>query len=233
MPSPFGHLALTKLFPEPWDWPTWQEITGVQHGLFPADDSLLPEPWTRADANDISAYFDRYAAADEDDKQLLANSKKNNIPGLKKWRAWVSARYTKKWGVQAIIVRILEERNVHPLTIMLAEDPPRLDVWPEADTYIPSVLDAVGAALFGPEALNAHGLLRLHIRVPVRILIQRTWCNLRAVISRSRKRLEKLDVKATAAFQGERCVPLNIRLVSESLPQNSIRKSQRSRSLKQ
>jgi len=211
MPTPFIHFILTKLFflGAPWNWPVWQAITGVEHGLFPSDDSQLPKPWDRQTANEISAYFDRFDAAATDDAKLqLANSRNNNIPGLLKWRSWVSSNYTKTWGIQSTIVRVLEERNVHPLRIMLAEDPPQLNVWPDAETYTAVVIDAVGYALFGPEALNAHGLLRQNLRGPTKVLVQRTWLNLRASITRSRNRLEKLDAKATSAFKGNSSLSL-------------------------
>jgi hypothetical protein len=50
--------ALIKLFfldGYPWSWPTWQKITGVYHGVFPTEDSLLPKGWTRQDALDIKS----------------------------------------------------------------------------------------------------------------------------------------------------------------------------------
>jgi len=77
-------------------------------------------------------------------------------------------------GIQAIVVRVMEERNLHPLPIMLGEEPPQLNAGPDAETYTTLVLNAVGGALFGPEALNADGLVRQSLRGPIKVLVQRT-----------------------------------------------------------
>jgi hypothetical protein len=73
MPSHTASSALIKLFScdgAPWQWPAWQERTGILHGLFPDDNSKLPKGWTRKDAVDIQSYFRAYHLLLNEDKKL-------------------------------------------------------------------------------------------------------------------------------------------------------------------
>ena len=66
MPSHTIHSTLTQMYfakehaSALWDYPVWQELTGVHHGLFPADNNKLPAGWTRQTATDITSYFDQF-----------------------------------------------------------------------------------------------------------------------------------------------------------------------------
>jgi len=207
MPSHSGPCGFVKAFKEdgaPWFWVKWQDITGVYYGLFPDDDALLPNDWTRQKADDIRSFFTRYLqASSEEDRLQIANGRKTFIPGVQYWNDYVNGHFTKTWGVSVIIIRILNNHKVHPLRIMLSRKPQNLDKWPSGDMYIPLVVDDVGHALYGDEAFNEDGLLPTEIRAVTQIFIQRTWSNLRGQITRSRNRLAKMEQKVTSAFKGK------------------------------
>ena len=56
MPTlPISHtlINLHKCNGTPWQWPAWQNLTGIHHGLFLNDDALLPNNLTCKDILEI------------------------------------------------------------------------------------------------------------------------------------------------------------------------------------
>ena len=184
----------------PWCWPRWQEITGVKHGLFPTDDLLLPKGWTRRDAEDIKSYFFQYHQLPPEDKiKFSVNSSSGPVvPGRSKWNNWVNGNWA-KWGIHNRIVTILHEQGCHPLTITATEGSG--DVWPDAGTYIPIVLDAVAMELFGEEAFPVYSdRLTFILRRPTTSIIQRSWATIRVRFNRDKMRLPEIEQAALEAF---------------------------------
>jgi hypothetical protein len=205
MPSHTIPSALIKLFHTdgaPWNWPSWQEITGIHHGLFPTDDRRLPKGISRQDVKDLQSYFDQYRAQQsEDDKIKFASQNKGTIiPGRGKWREWVTACW-RTWKINARITDILTTEGLHPISIMLNSND--VDTWPSADLYLPLAVDAVSQSLFGHEALEASGRLPMQYRHVTQHLIQRTWINLHKQNKRNKTRLVALEEAATKAFNGK------------------------------
>ena len=69
--------------------------------------------------------------------------------------------------------------------------------------YAPLAVDNVALELFGGDALDPLGRLQLELRDSTQAVIQRTWKNLGDQLKRSRKRITKLEAKATEAFLSE------------------------------
>ncbi|KAF8074473.1 P-loop containing nucleoside triphosphate hydrolase protein [Lyophyllum atratum] len=204
MPSHTGASALVKLYMlsyAPWSWPTWQEHTGVAHGLFPDDDKLLPRGWSRQNAINVQSYFKAYSLLPSEDKKIAfaVNSKgSSKYPGREFWNAWVNRRWD-SWGIHTLIIKVLKEIELHPVDIIARDDD--LDNWPSADNYIPAVVDDVGMRLFGEEAFpSGSSVLSSSLRAAVRIIVQRTWNTLRLQVSTMKNRRNEIEATAKAAF---------------------------------
>ncbi|GLB33117.1 putative helicase [Lyophyllum shimeji] len=205
MPSHTNHSALVQLWYDgdraPWNFRTWQEITNVHHGLFNANDALLPKGWTREMATSIESYFDQYSKKPrEDDKIKFASARSGalTLPGRDWWRSWVTEAW-KQWKIHSRISEVLTAENLHPLTFVLNSF--RQDgAWPNGAQICPLAVDPVAKALFGVEALNSTGRLDMHLRSSTQALIQRSWINLHNQFNRSKKRIVKLEKEAIDAF---------------------------------
>lgn len=207
MPSHTAPSALIKLYylgGAPWEWPTWQDITGIKHGLFPKDDNLLPKPWTREDANDIFSYFEAFNALDTEDKKLKFAVAKGGaaVPGRQKWARFVSSHW-EKWGIHSTIVTCLQAHNIHPVPLLVQEG--NLDAeWPSADTYLPIALDSIALALFGIEAFGTSQVAPTALRKPMTIIAQRSWARIRKHTRSEHTRIVALEKAALSAFKGKR-----------------------------
>ncbi|KAF9060068.1 hypothetical protein BDP27DRAFT_1430480 [Rhodocollybia butyracea] len=194
--SPLGH---------PWGWPVWQDITGVKHGLFPSDDTLLPKGLSRTDVEDIASYFAAYNGLDSEEKKIkfAVNSKgASEFPGRKKWATYVTKRW-ESWKVHATIVQCLHQAGIHPVTILLNED--NIDAeWPSAEMYLPAALESIALSLFGPEAYgddrNPQLLLPLALRRPLNAIVIRSWDRIRRHIIRDKGRIIEIEKAALKAF---------------------------------
>ncbi|RDB15031.1 Protein CHROMATIN REMODELING 5 [Hypsizygus marmoreus] len=206
MPSHTIHSALIQIFFDspgtPWNYPQWQDITGVRHGLFPAEDSLLPTGWSRETATFISSYFDQYNQKDSEDAKIkfaAGRANANLLPGRELWRKWVVDSW-KTWKVHARITEILSRENLHPLTVTLSSPSGSLDVWPNGALFVPLAVDPVAHDLFGDECLNSIGRARTEIRQATQAIIQRTWLMLRNQVNRNKDRIVNLEKEAINAF---------------------------------
>ncbi|KAF4611118.1 hypothetical protein D9613_006452 [Agrocybe pediades] len=208
MPSHTVSSALIKMFyaqeGAPWIFPVFQDITGVRHGLFPSDDALLPQPWTRATANDIQSYFQQYQnQRQEDDKIKFSATKRKagteTVPGRPLWNDWVTSRYGKLWNIHTRISSLLSQHNLHPIQIMVANNLEKLPS--NSSTYLFAVIDPIARDLLGEEALDSNGRLLHALRDPLSVLLQRQWENLKKQATRSKNRLEKYEAAAEKAFE--------------------------------
>jgi hypothetical protein len=185
----------------PWNFPAWKELTGVTHGLFPDDDTLLPRPWNRQDALDIQSYFNQYHAVVGEDAKIrfAVGSSGSAIPGRTKWNSWINKNWT-KWNINSKISTVLRSVNIHPLDL-LGESP--LNEWPVSTGWIPIAVNPTGAFLFGLEAINPNtGHLSPNLRAGTQILIQRTWLALHSQAKRNEGKLASLEKAAISAFSG-------------------------------
>ena len=209
MPTHTLSSALIKLYyaspGAPWVYPTWQDVTGVRHGLFPADDDKLPYGWTRQMAGAIESYFDQYnQRKTEDEKIRFAAARKrageDEVAGRPLFRDWVTACYG-IWNVHSIITQAFSEAHVHPIQIMSSNND--LTNFPSSNTYLPLVIDQIALLLFGPEALDKSGHLLLALRDSFLVLLQRTWQNCSRQTLRSKNRLVSNEKAAIDAFEGK------------------------------
>ncbi|TFK19678.1 hypothetical protein FA15DRAFT_601103 [Coprinopsis marcescibilis] len=209
MPSHTNSSGLVKFwfaastFPEaPWRFERWQEITGVDHGLFNTDDKLLPSGWTRNNANAVRQYFQQYGEKASEDLKIKFSAPPRGlpndpIPGRTFWRDWVTANYSKAWKVHALITSALTSTGLHPVQIAIENQV--FDIPPNASSYLPVALDAIGRELFGEEAIDKSGRLSLVLRDPTQILAQRTWQVACRSIKSKRARLTALEGAADSA----------------------------------
>jgi len=185
----------------PWGWPRWKEITNVQHGLFPADDSHLAVGWNRPMALHISAYFDRYYHIPNEEARIkfaAQHAGGHEIPGRGMFSRWINVGW-KEWDIQNRIIKVIRELDHHPITIMVKTNDPD---WPAGETYVPLFVNGVALELFGTEAFGLSNHLSQVDRQVIQIFIQRVWTNLRRQVARSRTRIVKLEELAMAAFSG-------------------------------
>ncbi|THU76660.1 hypothetical protein K435DRAFT_813188, partial [Dendrothele bispora CBS 962.96] len=205
MPSTLVSEVLLKLYflddtsAYPWCFSEWQRVTGVEHGLFPEDDRLLPKPWSRKDADDIYSFFMQYRQlpeASQQEKFFKGGRGEDECPGRDKWRSWVKKHWD-KWEIHPIVIRCLQEADVHPISIMVAGD--SLE-WPNSTFCLPSATPELARALFGPEAFDDKGVLPAKFRQHLVSIGQRSWDRLRQRINNQKDRIHLLEESAMAAF---------------------------------
>lgn len=217
MPSHTAQSALIKLYSSkktPWEWPVWQDLTGVQHGLFPDEDDKLPRGWTRKNAVDVQSYFRAYDLLPSEDKKIAfaVNSKgSSTYPGREFWNSWVAKQWS-NWGIHTIVIDELTEADVHPLHILIREDD--IDAaWPCSDSYIPMILDSLALKLFGEEAFpDGVTVLKTDLRRCVQIIAQRSWNTVRTQVRTIKNRPKEIEATALAAFEGERFIHSSFRV---------------------
>jgi TATA-binding protein-associated factor len=194
MPSQTAAIALIELFfaipGAPWIWPEWQTVTGVRNGLFPQADGDLPSGWTRADAKDVYSWFLAY-------DQKGGRESASAMPGRAKWNRFVQTKW-EAWGVHETIVRHLRDSGIHPAQVVVNEN--RFKPWPNADCYVPTIVEPVGADFFGEEALGPRKILTLSARKCLTVFIQRSWARIRVQVNKDEGRLTVLENSARAAF---------------------------------
>lgn len=201
MPSQKASIALIDLYfaanGAPWNWLTWQEITGIHHGLFPKSDNQLPPGWTRQKANDIHSWFVYCHRTDLRNPENGAAS----MPGEKSWDGFIHRNW-ESWKLHPMIVTALRECGVHPFQIIMNESSRSIEnvEWPRADLYAPNAFEAVGVAIFGSDGLGKGDLFPLNIRRCIGVMIQRTWARIRGQFTRDVGRIDFLEGDALAAF---------------------------------
>jgi hypothetical protein len=207
MPTHLIHGTLVQMYYDldgaPWHFVTWKALTGVHNGLFPEDDSQLPDGWDRQTATAISSFFDQFRACMTEDEKINFSSVKKkgqNVPGRTAWRNWV----TKIWKdakIHEIITKVLSAENLHPHALAAQSDSP--ETWPSAAMWVPLAIDAVALALFGEECY-ADGVERVRscLRNTTGTLITRTWLVLYNDLKRYKKKVESLEAVAIQSFEG-------------------------------
>jgi len=201
MPSPPNSYALITLWNydgAPWNWPAWQQLTGIPHGLFPDDDALLPRGLTRKDVVEIKSYFARFLAEPEEKRLKLHTEKSGVVPGRDKWKKWVAAA-SRQWKLHSLVVDAFNENNINPNQIYRVSE---LTDWPDARSYITTALDTLGSSLFGEESLDEIGHLRNPLRQSINVIAQYSWNLMRVQHTRAQKKLDSAEHAAMAAFQG-------------------------------
>lgn len=183
----------------PWSWEAWKSITGVQHGLFPLDDSRLPKGWTREMANAIHTYFEAYRAlTTEGDRAEFASSKAaDNFSGRDYWRKWVCDMWP-AWRIQLRIQKAFEDCNIMPFQVMVAND---LTEIPES-TPIADANDRIAYALFGDDGLDLNGKIKHGLRDSVHIFAWRAAQNIRSQAGRLIARLKDKERRIEMIFDG-------------------------------
>ncbi|KXN82140.1 SWI/SNF-related matrix-associated actin-dependent regulator [Leucoagaricus sp. SymC.cos] len=201
MPSHTASVGLIRLYAlngAPWAWPRWIEITGIKHGLFPKDDSQLPPGWSRDDAKNVQSYFESFNRGTDEQRGNLTSKAKGTTghPGRAVWNAFVS-KYWRKWNIHGLVVQELNEYGVHPLTILKQEPD---DEWPDAHTFLPKILDSLGARVFGEEAFDGRDILPKEVRKCVLIFAQRSWTIIRVHVGSLRNRQHSIEAAAVGAM---------------------------------
>ncbi|KAF9470773.1 hypothetical protein BDN70DRAFT_939435 [Pholiota conissans] len=212
MPSLTVAAALLQLTEEgiPWDYPVWQEATGVYHGLFPDDPSQLPKGWTVQDASDIKSFISRYNALSSEEKKasFLSDKRGTTLPGRKKWQNFANAIWRSCKG-QAKIIEVFNAHGCHPYTRAQAVPKEKVEnprnakekrVWPSGGLWIPTCTDDIAVALFGEESLKELNRLPEACRPATQALAQRVWSCLTRRLDRVHARLPVLEKEATKAF---------------------------------
>ncbi|KAJ3565619.1 hypothetical protein NP233_g7517 [Leucocoprinus birnbaumii] len=202
MPSHTPSSALMRLHAldgAPWCWPTWQERTGILHGLFPEDDKHLPPGWTRQNARDVQSYFQNYLVQPSEEKKQQYQSKSNH-PGKAVWDDFMKKNWV-RWKIHDAVVEELKEWDCHPTAIIIREHNGDQNQWPHADVYAAQILNTLGLKLFGEEAfLPNSSTLPQSVRKPLTVFVQRSWDNLRKAVGRLKANAAKHEADAQASF---------------------------------
>lgn len=208
MPSHTIPSALLNLYVDsegaPWNFPTWREIINAPNGLFPPEGLALPKGLSLEVVPHILSFIDQYKRISKEEDRIKFTSARAGkqgavLPGRDFWRKWV----TKMWASASMHSRIsdiLIDADCHPVTIL--NNDPDLKNKPISNHYIPYCIDAIGKALYGPEALDNAGRLVFRYRANTQHLVQRTWINLCKQLARSKGRLARLETLAREAFNG-------------------------------
>ncbi|KAF9447919.1 hypothetical protein P691DRAFT_670489 [Macrolepiota fuliginosa MF-IS2] len=205
MPSYPAATALIHLFlidGAPWNWPIWQDLTGIHHGLFPDDDKELPPGWTRQHANDAQTYIyecGQLATTDKREKFLAGSKGDAQHPGRVTWNNFVSRNW-KRWGIHNLVVEELKAWDVHPMAIIAREGDVNAS-WPPAEFFLLKIVDTLGMKLFGEAAFPAGSeTLRTDVRRCVLMVAQRSWNTIRLQVASLRSRPNEIEATAIAAF---------------------------------
>lgn len=76
--------------------------------------------------------------------------------------------------------------------------------WPNAEFYVPKILDSLGMKLFGEDAFPVGiEVLRTDLRRCLQIFVQRAWNRIRIQVGDMKKCRSKLEAAAIAAVEGE------------------------------
>ncbi|THU81192.1 hypothetical protein K435DRAFT_809279 [Dendrothele bispora CBS 962.96] len=138
--------------------------------------------------------FHAIPAAQE--KFLKGGRGEDECPGRDKWRSWITKQWD-KWEIHLIVVRCLQEADVHPISVMVAGE--SLE-WPNSTFCLPSATPELARALFGPEAFDSKGVLPAKFRQYLVSIGQRSWDRLRQRINKQKDRIHLLEESALAAF---------------------------------
>jgi hypothetical protein len=210
MPSYSPASALAKAYGvngAPWNYPRWQEITGVRHGLNPKDDCDLPHGLSRSDATKVLAYFAQLHAPNQTEtwktRFATAAFRRGQDPnsGRSIWQDYVNGNWASKWKMHTRISKILTDLNIHPLQLKVESR--QYEGWPNSTAYIGLAIDKVGREIFGSEALTENGLVIPGLRDIVIILIQRTWKTTKGPATKTLNSVMNEMRRAENALSGE------------------------------
>ena len=203
MPSPSIDSVFIRLYHlngAPWNWPVWQDHTGISDGLFPEDDNKLPPGWSRNDASDVESYFNAFLNVEGEEKKnrFVTGRGFPKHPGREIWRSWIRRQY-KAWGLHGLIVKELQDSGIHPQDISVREE----NSWPDAEDYVAIIFDSIGLKLFGEEAFPENvDILPKDVRSCLKIMISKSWADIRLYTSRLQIRADKQKVLVEHHFQG-------------------------------
>ncbi|TFK34928.1 hypothetical protein BDQ12DRAFT_726411 [Crucibulum laeve] len=200
-----------------WNWPAWQELTGIRKGLFPTNYADLPSGWTCQDATDVKSYFKQFLALPNNDENQSQNSfakqvKGSVLPGRTKWQEFIAIGW-KKWKIHSLIIEGLRESGVHPFTIFIEEN--QMKNWPDAIFCIPKAIDSISERLFGEGAFGIGRMVPISLYPVLQPIILRTWRSLHITSTRGQKRLLKLEAAAMASFDSLNTPPVTTAKIAD------------------
>jgi hypothetical protein len=208
-PSALIALYYSDTNQSPWNYPRWQEVTGIKHGLFPEDDALLPHGWDRSAAKEILSFFEQFKQIKgEDDRKRFASKIGQPVhPGRDKWLKFCTWLWQKA-KLTTIIVDAMRTGGYHPIDILRNSPamPGQPQSFPHYGDYLSSLGDIVGSALFGDEALNlnvGNGVVLSHLRGPLTGFIARVWEGLKSTHNTTMSKLPVFEAEAERALKGK------------------------------
>ncbi|THU83402.1 hypothetical protein K435DRAFT_871318 [Dendrothele bispora CBS 962.96] len=148
--------------------------------------------------------LDTPSEASQQEKFFKGGRGEDECPGRDKWRSWIAKQWD-KWEIHPIVIRCLQEADVHPISIMVAGE--SLE-WPNSTFCLPSATPELARALFGPEAFDSKGVLPAKFRQHLVSIGQHSWDKLRRRINNQKDRIHLLEESAMAAFTGGDGVPI-------------------------
>jgi hypothetical protein len=135
----------------------------------------------------------------EEQKVKFALVSNKFIPGRTKWNKWITSNW-EVWDVHRLTVEALRAHGVHPISLIVTNSD--INFWPNSNHYIPIALDAIGMAIFGPEAFGDSDLLPPEIRPILTYMAQRSWARIRDQVKSDTKKLVDFEAAALKSFDG-------------------------------
>ncbi|TFK31185.1 P-loop containing nucleoside triphosphate hydrolase protein, partial [Crucibulum laeve] len=139
--------------------------------------------------------YSRITHEEERKRFVRSTSKGTVVPGRNLWNNFINEKWG-RWKLHDIIVVAIREADNHPCDLAL-----QIGSWPHSPYYIPKSIDAVGLALFGPEALNDMGTIQDKYQRSLYFLIGRSWATLHTQFDKVIKNLPDLYEKAQTAIK--------------------------------
>jgi len=140
----------------------------------------------------------------QDDLRIaFANERKGSprYPGHDFWREWVKRRWA-HWGIHSIILNELKETGIHPQVILLREGTESF-AWPNANEYVPIVIDSLGMQLFGEDAFHmGSDILPSQYRTVIKSFVLTSWTQICLQIKYMQGRANQIEAIAKASFKG-------------------------------
>lgn len=124
MPSfsiPSALLALATFSGAPWNWPSWQDITGIMGTPWESDPVTNTMQWTKDTIDAVAAYKSNFTAIQSTvDQQAYGTRRKhdNDALGRTTWNSFVSTNWERRWKLNTIIDEVLRQVEVDPISVM-------------------------------------------------------------------------------------------------------------------
>jgi hypothetical protein len=104
----------------PWCWETWRSITGLDSAPFSRDAAEHPpKSWTPSTVAAVRSFASKFWSLPENERiGFMTRRTDNDAVGREAWCTLIVEGWNKDWKIHDTIVKLLEEHQIHPYTVM-------------------------------------------------------------------------------------------------------------------